>query len=86
MPSMRRRANVNELSEFERGRIIGLQKSGSLFREIGNVCMTLPVWNDWIIEQRLERRRGTGAVRATRDREERLLRVNAHRNRIPTSR
>lgn len=40
----------------------------------------------WAIEQKSLYLRGTGAVRRTTDREERLLGVNGLRDRFPTSR
>lgn len=50
-----------------------------------NSCTVLLVWNEWSTEQSQLRRRCTGAVRKTKDREK-LFKVNAFSHRFSTSR
>lgn len=91
MPRVRRRDNFRQLSAFERGRIVGMREAGMALRVIANrlgrnASTVLRCWRSWTEEQRQQRRRGSGAVRRTNDREERLLRINAFRDRFSTSR
>lgn len=82
MPRVRRRGNFQQLTPFERGRIIGMHDAGLGYREIarrlGRTHSTiLRTCRGWQEEQLQTRRRGTGRPRVTHAREDRLLRRSA---------
>lgn len=91
MPRVRQNQNFNQLSDFERGRIIGMKEAGFSLREIANrvgrnVSTVSRCWSRWSEEGAHERRQGSGRPRSTTDREERHLRTLVVRDRFSTSR
>lgn len=91
MPRIRQPAKYRHLSQFERGRIIGLREAGFSLREIANrvdrnVATVLRCWSRWSEEGLHERRRGSGRPNTTTAREERHLRTLALRDRFSTTR
>ncbi|KAI4458949.1 abl interactor family member [Holotrichia oblita] len=91
MPRVRQHQHFVELSDFERGRIIGMREAGFSLREIArrvnrNVSTVLRCWSKWSLEGVQHRRRGSGRPRRTTDREERRLRLLATRDRFSTTR
>lgn len=90
MLPVRKYGAYRQLSEFERGRIVGLREAGMSFREIGNrigrnATTVMRCWAERSVHHRHTRRRGTGALIRTSDREERLLRLSALRDRFSTT-
>lgn len=91
MPRVRQHQHFVQLSDFERGRIIGMREAGLSLREIArrvnrNVSSVLRCWSKWSEEGVQHRRRGSGRPRRTTDREERRLRLLATRDRFSTTR
>lgn len=78
MPRRRERMQYQHVSEFERGRMIGLRETGLSYRDIaartGHAATTvMRVWNQWIEEGRTQRRAGTGPHNVTTARDDRHL-------------
>jgi IS30 family transposase len=70
MPRVRRLGHIPKLSDFERGRIVGLRKAGLSVREIARrtgrfVCTILRHHQALIQEGRQPTARGTGRHRMT---------------------
>jgi transposase len=91
MPPVRRRAHYQHVTQFERGRIIGMREAGLSYRAIAhrvgrNVATVLRCCHAWFEEGRHQRVRGTGPRRRTTDRQDRHLRFLALRNRFSTTR
>ncbi|KAI4458952.1 prolyl 4-hydroxylase alpha subunit [Holotrichia oblita] len=91
MPRVRQHQHFVQLSDFERGRIIGMREAGLLLREIArrvnrNVSTVLRCWSKWYEEGVQHRCRGSGRPRRTTDHEERRLRLLATRDRFSTTR
>ncbi|KAI4466314.1 guanylyl cyclase [Holotrichia oblita] len=91
MPRVRQHQHFVQLSDFERGRIIGMREAGLSLREIArrvnrNISTVLRCWSKWSEEGVQHRRRGSGRPRTTTDREERRLRLLATRDRFSTTR
>lgn len=91
MPRARRQANFHQLSEFDRGRIVGMREAGLSFREIAtrtnrSVSTVAGCCRAWIQEGRTRRARGTGRRRRTTDRQDRRLRLLALRDRFTSTR
>ena len=78
MPRRRQRAQYQQVSAFERGRMVGLRKAGLSCRDIaahtGHAATTvMRVWNQWTEEGRTQRRAGTGLCNVTTARDDRHL-------------
>ena len=91
MPRVRRRNVYHQLTDFERGRIVGLREGGLSYREIGlrlnrNPATIMRVYQIWNEEGRGTRIRSTGQPRRTTERQNRRLRMLALRDRFSTSR
>ncbi|CAH1994372.1 unnamed protein product [Acanthoscelides obtectus] len=91
MPRVRRPVRFRQLSEFDRGRIVGLREAGLSFRAIAvrvqrSVDTVVRCCQAWFREGRTQRARGTGRRRRTTDREDRRLRLLALRDRFSTTR
>ena len=70
MPRRRNIRHYEQLTEFERGRIIGLREAGwsacQIARHLGRSDMTVTnCWMLWIREGRQTRQTGTGRLRQT---------------------
>ncbi|GFV30447.1 transposable element Tcb1 transposase [Trichonephila clavipes] len=78
MPGKRARRHFSQLSEFERGLIIGMKTAGwSTRRVAGQVdrseCAVRNCWEQWTREGTHARKTGSGATRKTRRREDRRI-------------
>ncbi|GFX42299.1 transposable element Tcb2 transposase [Trichonephila clavipes] len=74
MPLRRFRRQYEQLSQFERGRIIGMIEDGwsarQIARQLGRSdCIVRRCWNQWIREMSFTRRQGPGRPRQTSRRE-----------------
>ncbi|GFT31440.1 transposable element Tcb1 transposase [Trichonephila clavipes] len=79
MPLRRNRRQYEQLTNFDRGRIIGLREAGWSNRRIGrhlgrSDMVVARCWQQWITEGRVYRRGGSGRPRNTNDREDRAIR------------
>ncbi|GFX88174.1 transposable element Tcb2 transposase [Trichonephila clavipes] len=79
MPLRRNRRQYEQLTDFDRGRIIGLREAGWSNRRIGrhlgrSDMVVARCWQQWITEGRVYRRGGPGRPRNTNDREDRAIR------------
>ncbi|GFU96086.1 HTH_38 domain-containing protein [Trichonephila clavipes] len=79
MPLRRNRRQYEQLTDFDRGRIIGLREAGWSNRRIGrhlgrSDMVVARCWQQWITEGRVYRRRGSGRPRNTNDHEDRAIR------------
>ncbi|GFU07290.1 SCAN domain-containing protein 3 [Trichonephila clavipes] len=76
---MENRAHYEQLSEFERGRIIGLKEAGWANRRIARYMGQSAVafrrcWQEWVVENRRSQRHdGSGQPKATAYRDDRLI-------------
>lgn len=82
MPLRRRRSHYQQLTEFERGRVIGLREGGFSFRDIAerlgrNVSTVHDCWVQWSRDGTASRRPGSGRPRGTTEREDRRIRRTA---------
>ncbi|GFW22484.1 uncharacterized protein TNCV_2170181 [Trichonephila clavipes] len=78
MPGKRARRHFSQLSEFERGLIIGMKTAGwSTRRVAGQVdrseCAVRNCWEQWTREGTHSRKTGSGATRKTTRREDRRI-------------
>ncbi|GFU13454.1 uncharacterized protein TNCV_937641 [Trichonephila clavipes] len=78
MPGKRARRRFSQLSEFERGLIIGMKTAGWLTRRVaGQVdhseCAVRNCWEQWTREGTYVRKTGSGATRKTTRREDRRI-------------
>ncbi|GFV55787.1 transposable element Tc1 transposase [Trichonephila clavipes] len=78
MPGKRARRHFSQLSEFERGLIIGIKTAGWLTRRVaGQVdrseCAVRNCWEQWTRESTHVRKTGSGATRKTTRREDRRI-------------
>ncbi|GFY07588.1 transposable element Tc1 transposase [Trichonephila clavipes] len=78
MPGKRARRHFSQLSEFERGLIIGMKTAGwSTHRVAGQVdrseCAVRNCWEQWTREGTHARKTGSGATRKTTRREDRRI-------------
>ncbi|GFV82416.1 transposable element Tcb1 transposase [Trichonephila clavipes] len=78
MPGKRARGHFSQLSEFERGHIIGMKTAGwSTGRVSGQVdrseCAIRNCWKQWTREGTHARKTGSGATRKTTRREDRRI-------------
>ncbi|GBN79086.1 hypothetical protein AVEN_110601-1 [Araneus ventricosus] len=74
MPLRRRRSHYQQLTEFERGRVVGLREGGFSFRDIAerlgrNVFTVHDCWQQWSRECTASRRLGFGRPRDTTEKE-----------------
>ncbi|GFX19956.1 integrase catalytic domain-containing protein [Trichonephila clavipes] len=79
IPLRRNRRQYEQLTDFDRGRIIGLREAGWSNRRIGrhlgrSDMVVARCWQQWITEGRVYRRGGSGRPRNTNDREDRAIR------------
>ncbi|GFX42961.1 transposable element Tcb2 transposase [Trichonephila clavipes] len=82
MPLRRFRRQYEQLSQFERGRIIGMMEAGwsvrRVARQLGHSdCVVRRCWDQWIQEMSFTRRPGSGRPRPTSRREDRHIVRNA---------
>ncbi|GFT77016.1 uncharacterized protein TNCV_1099141 [Trichonephila clavipes] len=78
MPGKRARRRFSQLSEFERGLIIGMKTAGwSTHRFAGQVdrseCAVRNCWEQWTREGTHVRKTGSGATRKTMRKEDRRI-------------
>ncbi|GFX02592.1 uncharacterized protein TNCV_728461 [Trichonephila clavipes] len=78
MPGKRARRHFSQLSEFERGLIIGMKTAGrSMHRVAGQVdrseCVVRNCWEQWTREGTHARKTGSGATRKTTRRQDRRI-------------
>ncbi|GFX10796.1 transposable element Tcb1 transposase [Trichonephila clavipes] len=78
MPGKRARRHFSQLSQFERGLIIGMKTAGwSTRRVAGQVdrseCAVINCWEQWTREGTHARKTGSGATRKTTRREDRKI-------------
>ncbi|GFY13003.1 HTH_Tnp_Tc3_2 domain-containing protein [Trichonephila clavipes] len=78
MPGKRARRHFSQLSEFERGLIIGIKTAGwSTCRVAGQVdhseCAVRNCWEQWTREGTHARKTGSGVIRKTTRREDRRI-------------
>ncbi|GFY31143.1 transposable element Tcb1 transposase [Trichonephila clavipes] len=79
MPLRRKRRQYEQLTDFDRGRIISLREAGWSNRRIGrhlgrSDMVVARCWQQWITEGKVYRRGGSGRPRNTNDREDRAIR------------
>jgi IS30 family transposase len=79
MPRVCRDQHYNQLTPFQRGRIVGMHEAGLPFREIArrlgrSDSTIIQAWRTWSNEGSERRRRGSGRPRITNERQERRLR------------
>ncbi|GFW68279.1 transposable element Tcb2 transposase [Trichonephila clavipes] len=79
MPLRRNWRQYEQLTDFDRGRIIGLIEAGWSNRRIGrhlgqSDMVVARCWQQWITEGRVYRRGGSGRPRNTNDREDHAIR------------
>ncbi|GFW42730.1 transposable element Tcb1 transposase [Trichonephila clavipes] len=79
MPLRRNRRQYEQLTDFDKGRIIGLREAGWSNRRIGrhlgrSDMVVARCWQQWITEGRVYRRGGSGRPRNTNDHEDRAIR------------
>ncbi|GFT57207.1 uncharacterized protein TNCV_1692161 [Trichonephila clavipes] len=82
MPGKRARRHFSQLSEIERGLIIGMKPAGWSTRHVaGQVdrseCAVRNCWEKWTREGTHVRKTGSGATRKTTMREDRRIRRKA---------
>ncbi|GFX48406.1 uncharacterized protein TNCV_4614021 [Trichonephila clavipes] len=82
MPLRHFRRQNKQLSQFERGRIIGMMEAGwsarRVARQLGRSdCVVRRCWDQWIREMSFTRRPGSGRPRQTSRREDRHILRNA---------
>ncbi|GBO03812.1 hypothetical protein AVEN_232210-1 [Araneus ventricosus] len=75
----RRRSHYQQLTEFERGRVVGLLEGGFSFRDIAerlgrNVSTVHDCWQQWSREGTVSRRLGSGQPRGTTERKDHRVR------------
>ncbi|GFX01529.1 transposable element Tcb2 transposase [Trichonephila clavipes] len=83
MPLRRFRRQYKQLSQFERGRIIGMMEAGwsarRVARQVGRSdCVMRMCWDQWIREMSFTRGPGSGRPQQTSHQEHRYIVRNAH--------
>ena len=78
MPRRREMAQYQQVSAFERGRMVGLREAGLSYRDIAartghSATTVMRVWNQWKEEGRTQRRAGIGPRDVTTARDDRHL-------------
>ncbi|GFW41520.1 uncharacterized protein TNCV_4034371 [Trichonephila clavipes] len=91
MPPRRNKENLEQLTEFERGRIIGLREGGILHRAKGprgwkNSSTVMRIWKQWTDEHQTTRKTGSGRWKAMSVRDDRHLLHMAVKDHITFSR
>lgn len=91
MPRVRQCGNYRQLSEFDRGRIVGLREGGFSYREIANrlnrnQSTIMRCYQSWTRDGQERRQRGTGGRRRTNEIQDRRLRLMALRDRFSSTR
>ncbi|GFV52904.1 HTH_Tnp_Tc3_2 domain-containing protein [Trichonephila clavipes] len=76
MPGKRARRHFSQLSEFERGLIIGMKTAGWATRRVAGLvdrskCAVRNCWEQWTRENTHARKTGSGATRKTTRKEDR---------------
>ncbi|GFU44501.1 transposable element Tcb1 transposase [Trichonephila clavipes] len=84
MPLRRFRRQYEQLSQFERGRIIGMMEAGwsarQVARQLGRSdCVVKRCWDQWIREMPFTRKAGSGRPRQTSHHEDRHIRPRGER-------
>lgn len=90
MPRRRQRVQYEHLTDFDRGRVVGMREAGLSYRQIatrlGRAASTIMrTWRQWSAEGRTHRQRGTGPRYHTTAREDRHLYRMAITDRTATS-
>ena len=80
MPRRRERAQYQQASAFERGRMVGHREAGLSYRDIATCAWhaattVMRVWNQWKEEGRTRRRAGNGPCTVTTARDDHLVRM-----------
>ncbi|GFY02992.1 uncharacterized protein TNCV_979971 [Trichonephila clavipes] len=84
MPPRQNRNKFKQLTEFERGSIIGLREGGFSYHAIGacvqrNSSTVMRVWKQWTDEHLTTRKTGSGRRKVTSARDDRhLLRMTVN--------
>ena len=91
MPLRRKRAKFEQISEFERGRIVGLREAGLSYRAVAarvqrNSSTIMRVWKQWTDEGRRAWKSGSGPRNVTSARDDRHLVRMAQTDRTASSR
>ena len=78
MPRRRERVQYQQMSAFERGRMVGLREAGLPYRDMADrtahaAATAMRVWNQWREEGRAQRRADTGPRNVTTARDDRHL-------------
>ncbi|GBO24776.1 hypothetical protein AVEN_88794-1 [Araneus ventricosus] len=78
MPLRRRRSHYQQLTEFEKGRVVGQREGGFSSRDIAerlsrNVSTVHDCWQQWSRECTASRRPGSGRPRGTTERKDRRV-------------
>ncbi|GFY29381.1 HTH_Tnp_Tc3_2 domain-containing protein [Trichonephila clavipes] len=78
MPRRRIRAHYEQLSEFERGRVIGLKEGGwsnrGIARHMGRRDAAIKrCWQEWVDSGRFQSHDGSGQFRPTADQEDTFI-------------
>ncbi|GFU60472.1 HTH_Tnp_Tc3_2 domain-containing protein [Trichonephila clavipes] len=78
MPLCKIRAHYGQLSEFERGRIVGMKEAGwanwRIVRHMGRGDVVIRrSWQEWVGSGRFKRHDGSDGLTATTDRKDRLV-------------
>ncbi|GFV01378.1 transposable element Tcb2 transposase [Trichonephila clavipes] len=82
MPLRHFRRQYEQLSQFERGRIIGMMEAGLSVRRVARQlgrsdCVVRRCWDQWIREMSFTRKPGSGHIRQTSRQEDRPIVRNA---------
>ncbi|GFY06216.1 uncharacterized protein TNCV_2680101 [Trichonephila clavipes] len=91
MPPRRKKEKFQQLTEFERGRIIGLREGEFSYHAIGargqrNSSTVMRVWKQWTDEPQTTRKTGCGQRKVTSAHEDRHLFLMAVNDRTASSR
>lgn len=91
MPRQKRRKPYQQLTEFVRGRIVGMREGGFSYRKIAartqcNATTVMRVWKKWTEENQTRRKPGSGARNSTTARDDRHLIRMAVTDRTASSR
>ena len=90
MPRRGERVQYQQVSAFERGRIVGFREAGLSYRDIATrigyaATTVMRLWNQWREEARTQRRAGTGPHNVTTARDDRHLVLMAVTDRTASS-